>query len=106
MNFRHYNHTIRWLDDKAAGLFHQPCLAQWKDNFPTFSGVIERKLGEEAYEGLPFIISGLLDLLIVKSAKLAIQDQALQRTGSKLKDMMMHGFYKNQCIQATSDAMD
>jgi hypothetical protein len=46
-----YNHTIWWLASKAAGLFQPPCLEQWKDNFPFFSGVIERKLGEEAYGG-------------------------------------------------------
>ena len=38
--------------DKAQGLFQQPCLEQWKDNFPMFAGVIEHKLGEEAYGGL------------------------------------------------------
>ncbi len=41
-----YNHTIRWLDNKVQGLFQQPCLEQWKDNFPMFAGVIEHKLGE------------------------------------------------------------
>ncbi len=49
-----YNHTIRWLDSKAQGLFQQPCLEQWKENFTTFAGVIECKLGEEAYGGLQF----------------------------------------------------
>jgi hypothetical protein len=29
-----YSYTIWLLDDKAQGLFHQPCLEQWKDNFP------------------------------------------------------------------------
>jgi hypothetical protein len=38
-----YNHIIQWLDDKAQGLFHQPCLEQWKGNFPMFAGVIEHK---------------------------------------------------------------
>ncbi len=49
-----YNHTIWWLDVKAAGLFYQPRLEQWKDNFSMFTRVIERKLGEEAYGGLQF----------------------------------------------------
>ncbi len=49
-----YNHTIQGLDDKAQGLFQQPCLEQWKDNFPTFARVIEHKLGEAAYGGLQF----------------------------------------------------
>jgi hypothetical protein len=35
-----YNHAIWWLDDKAQGSFCQPCLEQWKDNFPRFAGVI------------------------------------------------------------------
>jgi hypothetical protein len=49
-----YNHTIQWLDDKAQVLFRQPCLEQWKDSFPTFTKVIEQKLGEEAYGGSQF----------------------------------------------------
>ena len=49
-----YNHTISWLNGKAAGLFNPPCLEQWKDNFPTFASFIEQKLGEEAYGGLQF----------------------------------------------------
>jgi hypothetical protein len=40
-----------------------------------------------------------------RSAKLAIQDQALQKIDSKLQGMMMHGFFKNPFIQATSDIM-
>jgi hypothetical protein len=28
-----YSHTSWWLDDEAAGIFHQPGLEQWKDNF-------------------------------------------------------------------------
>jgi hypothetical protein len=62
-----YNHTIRWLDQKAQGLFHQPCLEQWKDNFHVFAGVIEHKLGEEAYGGLQynnFKIIGFVDCKI------------------------------------------
>jgi hypothetical protein len=49
-----YNHTIQWLESKSQGLFQQPCLQQWKDNFQTFAGIIEHKLGEEAYGGLHF----------------------------------------------------
>ncbi len=67
-----YNHTIRWLDDKAQGLFCQPCLEQWKDNFPMFAGVIERKLGEEAYGGLQFNnfrIVGFVDCKISETCR-------------------------------------
>ena len=64
-----YNHTIWWLDSKVIGLFQQPCLEQWKDNFPMFAEVIERKLGEEAYGGLQF-------------NNFRIMDQALQKIDS------------------------
>ena len=90
------------------GIFQQPCLEQWKDNFPTFAGVIERKLGEEAYGGLHFNnfrIIGFVDCKIARSVKLAVLDRALQRTGSKLRGTTMRGFYKNLFIQATSDIM-
>jgi hypothetical protein len=53
-------------------------------------------------EACSLIILELLDLLIVKSVKLAFLDQALQGTGSKLQGMTMHGFFKNPFIQATS----
>jgi hypothetical protein len=46
----------------VIGLFQQPCLEQWKDNFPIFAGAIEHKLGEEAYGSLQFNLE-LLDWL-------------------------------------------
>jgi hypothetical protein len=67
-----YNHTIWWLESKASGLFQPPCLKQWKDNFPTFAGVIEHKLGEEAYGGLhfdSFWIIGFLDCEICETCR-------------------------------------
>jgi hypothetical protein len=67
-----FNHTIRWLDDKAQGLFRQPCLEQWKDNFPMFAEVIERKLGEEAHGGLQFNnfrIIGFVDCKISETCR-------------------------------------
>jgi hypothetical protein len=51
------------------------------------------------------ITSGLLDLWTARSAKLAVQDRALQRISSKLQGMTMHGFFKNSFIQDTSDVM-
>jgi hypothetical protein len=38
----------------VIGLFSQPCLEQWKDNFTAFAGAIKHKLREEAYGGLQF----------------------------------------------------
>jgi hypothetical protein len=67
-----YNHTIRWLASKAAGLFQPPCLERWKDNFPIFASVIERKLGEEAYGGLQFDsfrIIGFIDCKICETSR-------------------------------------
>ncbi len=55
---------------KVVGLFQQPCLEQWKDNFPMFAGVIEHKLGEEAYGGLQynnFRIIGFIDCKFIKT---------------------------------------
>jgi hypothetical protein len=56
----------------VQGLFQQPCLEQWKDNFSTFAGVIERKLGEEAYGGLNFNnfrIIGFVDFKISETCR-------------------------------------
>jgi len=67
-----YNHTIRWLASKAAGLFQPPCLEQWNDNFPIFAGVIEGKIGEEAYGGLQFDsfqIIGFIDCKICETCR-------------------------------------
>ncbi len=53
-------------------MFRQPCLEQWNDNFPTFAGVIERKLGEEAYGGLQFNnfrIIGFVDCKISETCR-------------------------------------
>jgi len=60
-----YNHTIRWLASKAADLFQPPCLEQWKDNFPIFAGVIECKLGEEAYGGLQFDSFRIIGFIVI-----------------------------------------
>ena len=56
----------------------------------------------EAYN---LIILELLVSLIVKSVKLAVQDEALQKIGYKLRDTKMLGFFKNPFIPATSDVM-
>jgi hypothetical protein len=63
---------IWWLESKLQGLFQQPCLQQWKDNFQTFAGIIECKLGEEAYGGLyfnNFRIIGFLDCKICETCR-------------------------------------
>jgi hypothetical protein len=74
-----YNHTIRWLASKTAGLFQPPCLEQWKDNSPIFAGIIEHKLGEEAYGGLHFDSFQIIVFWTVKFVKPATLDQALQK---------------------------
>ena len=57
---------IWWLESKLQGLFQQPCLQQWKDNFQTFAGIIEHQLGEVAYGGLHYNSFRIIGFLYCK----------------------------------------